>query len=81
MQDRAEVEHLVVELDAVRGGERSRELIAALAVGGDDRRALVEEPPHLDTKRSGRRVDEITAHTGTGQAATASISISQRSSQ
>ena len=34
VQHRAQVEHLVVQLDAVDGGERSRELIAALAVGG-----------------------------------------------
>ena len=62
VQHRAEVEHLVVELDAVGGGERRRELVAALAVGRDDRRALVEQPLHLGGERSGRWVDEITAH-------------------
>ena len=62
VQHRAEVEHLVVELDAVGDGERSRELVAPLAVGRDDRRALVEEPPHLGEERSGRWVAEITCH-------------------
>ena len=81
VQQRAEVEHLVVELDAVSGGERSRKLVAPLAVGRDDRRALIEEPPHLGGERRRRRVDEITTHAFTGLAAIASISISHRSSQ
>ena len=71
MQHRAEVEHLVVELDAVGGGERGRELVAALAVGRDDRRALSEEPLHLGGERSSRCDDEITGHAVTGLAAIA----------
>jgi hypothetical protein len=39
VQHRAEVQHLVVELDAIDGGERGRELVAALTVGRDNGRA------------------------------------------
>ena len=81
MQHRAEVEHLVVELDAVGGGERSRELVAALAVSDDNRCASIEQPAQLGDEHACRRVDEITAHAVTCLAAMASISISQRSSQ
>ena len=62
VQHRAEVEHLVVEFDAVGRGERRSELVAALAVGRDDRRALAEQPLHLGCERGGRWIDEITAH-------------------
>ena len=67
VQHRAEVEHLVVELDAVGGGERCCELVAPLAVGRDDRRALVEQPPHFGCERSGRRIDEIAVHASAHQ--------------
>ncbi len=76
VQHRAEVEHLVVELDAVGGGERRRELVAALAVGRDDRRALAEQPLHLGRERRDRWIDEIPAHAVTayeGNAAGAAL--------
>ena len=67
VQHRAEVEHLVVEPHAVSGSERSCELIAALAVRGDDRRALVEETPHLGRQRRVRWIDDVHAVTVDGR--------------
>ncbi len=81
VKHRAEVEHLVVELDTVGGSERSRELIAALAVSDDDRCALVEQPAQLGDERRCGWVDQMTAHAVTCRAAMASISSNKRSSK